>query len=80
MCLVVLQNQPSLCLFSPIGVACGLAMRKSRDVGANFPRKESVVISLENKLVILSHTYTSPYHPKLSPRRVTKAWCILPIR
>lgn len=47
-------------LFSPVGVACGLAMQKIWDASANLPRKKAVVISLDNESIILAHLYTSP--------------------
>ncbi|CAM6118231.1 unnamed protein product [Calypogeia fissa] len=57
-------------MFKSVGVACVLAMHKSRDAGANLPCKKSAVISMEDEQIILRDACTMPTNSQGLQKRV----------
>jgi hypothetical protein len=56
-------------VFKLVGRACVATMRRSRDAGANLPRKKSSVISLADESVILNHACTAKTNARGLQRR-----------
>lgn len=56
-------------VFKPVATACVLAMKRSRDSGANLKRKKAAVITVADECVILADACTNPLCPRGLQRR-----------
>lgn len=57
-------------MFKLVGVACVLAMKRSKWAGANLSHKKSTVISIQDESIILNHMCASTSHSRGLQRQI----------